>query len=52
MPRALLFGIKHYVFSSASLPSSFMFCIGLYKGEHGKIFLSETTRAKAMIFGV
>ena len=31
-------------------PSSHMFCIGFIKGNHSKIFLSETTRPRALIF--
>ena len=29
-----------------------MFYIGLYREQHEKIFLSETTRPRAMIFGM
>ena len=29
-----------------------MFYIGLYNGKYDKIFLSETTRTKALIFGI
>ena len=29
-----------------------MFYIGLYREKHGKIFLSEATRPRALIFGL
>ena len=29
-----------------------MFYIGLYRGRHGKIFVSETIRPRALIFGM
>ena len=63
-PRALIFGI---VASSGPLPSLFklchrgqkwpypgghMFYIDLYRENHEKIFLSETTRPRALIFGM
>ena len=61
-PRALIFGMKHHlvdfyqVCSNYTLepkvasPGSHMFYIGLYREQHKKIFLSETTRPRAMIF--
>ena len=33
-------------------PRGHMFYIGLYKEIHGKIFLSETIRPRALIFGM
>ena len=29
-----------------------MFYLGLYRGKHGKLFLSETIRPRALIFGM
>ena len=33
-------------------PGGHMFYIGLYREKHEKIFLSETTRPRALIFGM
>ena len=33
-------------------PQGHMFYIGLYMEQHEKIFLSETTRPRALIFGM
>ena len=33
-------------------PGGHMFYIGLYRGKHEKIFLSETIRLRALIFGM
>ena len=33
-------------------PRGHMFYIGLYREKHEKIFLSETTRFRALIFGM
>ena len=35
-----------------ALPEVHMFYIGLYREQHKKIFLSETTRPRALIFGM
>ena len=35
-----------------ALPQVHMFYIGLYREQHEKIFLSETTRPRALIFGM
>ena len=61
-PRALIFGIV--ASPSGPLPSLFKLCqkwphpgghifyIDLYKENHEKIVLSETTRLRALIFGM
>ena len=33
-------------------PQGQMFYIGLYREQHERIFLSETTRSRALIFGM
>ena len=64
MPRALIFGIWHHLVDLYKIcsnyspgdkngpTSSHMFYIGLYREQHEKIFLSETTRPIALIFGM
>ena len=64
MPRALIFGREHnlanlYQVTANYIPGAkngpprgHMFYIGLYREKHGKIFLSETTRPRALIFGM
>ena len=59
-PRALLFGMKHHLVNLYQVCSNYspgaknghMHYIDLYRGKHEKIFLSETTRPRAMIFGM
>ena len=63
-PRALIFGMKHHLVNfpkfdriislgpKMARPRGHMFYKGLYKGKHEKIFLSETIRLRAMIFGM
>ena len=63
--RAFIFGMKHHLVSVYQLCSNYipwakngpaprghMFYIGLYREKHGKIFLSETIRLRALIFGM
>ena len=61
-PRALIFGIW-YVASTQFIqiivlgpkmapPRGHMFYIGLYREQYEKIFLSETTWPRALIFGM
>ena len=33
-------------------PGGHMFYIGLYRGKHSKIFLHETIKPRALIFGI
>ena len=33
-------------------PEGYMFYIGLYREQHEKIFLSETTMPRALLFGM
>ena len=35
-----------------ALPQGHKFNIGLYRGKHGKIFLSETISSRTLIFGM
>ena len=53
-PRAILFGMKHYlvVFYPVCYSGGHMLYIGLNREKHEKIFLSETIRPRAMIFGM
>ena len=63
-PKALIFGMKHQlvvlyqVYSNYILgakngpPQGHLFYIGLYKEKHEKIYLSETIRLRALIFGM
>ena len=63
-PRALIFGLKHHLVNlyqvcsnyipgtENGLPWGHMFYIGLYREKHEKIFMSETTRPIALIFGM
>ena len=63
-PRALIFGMQHhsvnlyqicsnYVPRAKNSPASgHMLYIGLYREKHEKIFLSETIRPRALIFGM
>ena len=62
--RALMFGMKHHLVNLYQVCSNYipgdkkwasppghMFYIGLWK-KHEKIFFSETTRPRALIFGM
>ena len=63
-PRALIFGIKHHLVDLYLVCSNYtpgakwphpwghMLYIGLNREKHEKIFLSETIRPRAMIFGL
>ena len=63
-PRALIFGMTHQQVDLYQVCSNYapgaknglvwghMFYIGLYSEKHGKIFLSETIRPRALIFGM
>ena len=35
-----------------ALPGDHMFYTGLFRGKHGKIFLSKTIRPRTLIFGM
>ena len=63
--RALIFGMKHHLVDLYQVcsnyapwakkrpsPGGHMFYIVLYREKHEKIFLSETIRPRAMIFGM
>ena len=62
--RALIFGAEHHLVNLYQVCSNYipeakigpsqgyMFYIGLYMENHKKIFLSETTRSRALIFGM
>ena len=65
-PKALIFGMKPHL-AGGLLPSLFkldpwgqkwpcardhMLYLGLYREKHKKIFLSETLRPRALIFGM
>ena len=64
MPRALIFGMKHYLVNlyqfvqiiylgpKMAPPKGHMSYIGLYREKHEKIFLSETIWPRALIFGM
>ena len=61
MPRALILGMKHHLLNLYQVCSNYisgahsrghMFYIGLYRIKHEKIFLSETIRLRALIFGM
>ena len=62
-PRALIFGMKYHLvdlyqvcsnyspgFKNGPAPGGHMLYIGLYREQHEKIFLSETTRPRALMF--
>ena len=60
-PRALIFGMKHHLVDfyqvqiiplgpKMALPRGSHVYIGLYREQHEKIFLFETTRPRALIF--
>ena len=64
-PRDLIFGIKHHLVDfyqvclnytpgtkNGSYPEGLIFYKGLYREQHGKIILSETTRPGALIFSI
>ena len=63
-PRALIFGMKHHLVDSYQVVQiiplgpkmarhgGHMFYIGFYREQHEKIFLSETTRPRALIFSM
>ena len=61
--RLLIFGIKHHLVDlyqvqiiglgpKMALSQGHMFYIGLYREDVKKIFLSETTKPRALIFGM
>ena len=62
-PRTLIFGMMHYLVVFYQVcsnytpgvkngPSPGVTCIGLNREKHEKIFMSETIRPRAMIFGM
>ena len=59
-PGAMIFGMKHYLVVLKLYPwrqrwphpGGHMLYIGLSREKHEKIFLSETIRRRAMIFGI
>ena len=64
-PRALIFDMYYHLVDFYQVCSNYspvakngpdpggrMFYIGLYREQHEKIFLSETTRPRALIFGM
>ena len=63
-PRAFIFGMKHHLVkiyqvcsdyipgTTTGPPKGHMFYIGLYREKHEEIFLSETIRLRALIFGM
>ena len=63
-PRALIFGMKQHLVNFYQVcanfllrpkmvpPGGHMFYIGFYREKHEKIFLSETTRPRALILGM
>ena len=61
----MIFGMNHHLVDlyqvcsnyppgtkNCPAPVSHMFDIGLYRGKHGKIFWSETIRARALVVGM
>ena len=62
--RTLIFGMYHHLVdlyqvclkmpqgAKMARPRGHMFYIGLYRENHEKIVLSETTRPRALIFGM
>ena len=63
-PRALVFGMLHHLLDLYQVYSNYapeakngpprghMFYIGLYREKHGKIFSSETSSPRVLIFGM
>ena len=63
-PRALIFGMKHHLVDlyqvcsnyspgpKMAYPGGHMLYIGLNREEREKIFLSETTRPRVLMFGM
>ena len=59
-PRALIFSKNHHLVNLYQVCSNYaqgakrghMFYIGLHRDKHEKIFMSETVRLRALIFGM